>query len=821
MADTGRFTQPVIFPSVPNRPDRSSISVSGVSVRRSGGVASAVSAPVYTAEPDPPAYINQVWPQASLRGPDAIPIVYGERIVQGRTIWRWPIELTIGGTSGFVTAGFVGLCGGPIDSVVSVFFEDWLDQESVEIPYDAGFDPATGVDGWFSKNGSTSQTEFAGSYYSGYGAAQHFPSLAYLACFVPQFMLMGGYPNPATRPWPGSVRARVKGLECLDTRTSTTAWTANPAVCLRDFLTNKTYGAGIDSSLIDDTSFETAADFCDTKSWTLNLVIEGDGNAQEWADTIAAHFGAKLYVADGLYKLWIDDVVSDSGILFNGSNSRDWELSETELIDRPTKVVVEYSRADNDWAPDQAISEDSTAAEVREASYRLLGVTGYAQAKALADRYRQVQALAPWRVEFVASAEAAKLSLGTRFSLTFTNGCTAENFIVTELEPLNTGEFKVVAREYNANSYNSAAAGGAPPTPPTPPDPPTDTPPDITIASTDYYEILTASSATQVTYDVYRQVNFTLPEYTYATELVVRGLVDAGGIGSDRAWGDLGDEFVIPLAGNVPGSQYSLFWPIRTGTKVYTYHPNGELAGNAFTYNAHQVTVRLRNILGLLSAGAIHRTAATALSNSSSADGGQGTLTGRVVKLLETTANGVNSWQITTPAALSADRTLTLPDSAPVIGVMAVDASGNVSFRKDFSFSAHKNGTDQTSISANTYTKITYGTESFDVGAGYDAANSKFLPGVSGKYLITAALALTPDATDSQLQIALYVNGALVKATNFNGSDSARLLSAVITSVLDLGASDYVEVYVRHQKSTDGTVNGSSSVTYFSGFRVG
>ena len=59
------------------------------------------------------------------------------------------------------------------------------------------------------------------------------------------------------------VAADVMGVKVYDSRTSTTAWSDNPALCIRDYLTNSRYGRDIDSSLVDDTSFEAAADYCD------------------------------------------------------------------------------------------------------------------------------------------------------------------------------------------------------------------------------------------------------------------------------------------------------------------------------------------------------------------------------------------------------------------------------------------------------------------------------------------------------------------------------------------------------------------------------
>lgn len=58
------------------------------------------------------------------------------------------------------------------------------------------------------------------------------------------------------------VSAVIKGKKVFDTRTSTTAWSDNPALCLRDYLTSS-YGLNQLSARVDDTLVSTAANVCD------------------------------------------------------------------------------------------------------------------------------------------------------------------------------------------------------------------------------------------------------------------------------------------------------------------------------------------------------------------------------------------------------------------------------------------------------------------------------------------------------------------------------------------------------------------------------
>ena len=51
---------------------------------------------------------------------------------------------------------------------------------------------------------------------------------------------------------------KVKGKKVFDPRDSATAFSSNPALCIRDFLTDTTYGLSASTSEIDDTNFSAS-----------------------------------------------------------------------------------------------------------------------------------------------------------------------------------------------------------------------------------------------------------------------------------------------------------------------------------------------------------------------------------------------------------------------------------------------------------------------------------------------------------------------------------------------------------------------------------
>ena len=112
-------------------------------------------------------------------------------------------------------------------------------------------------------------------------------------------------------------------------------------------------------------------------------------------------------------------------------------------------------------------------------------------------------------------------------------------------------------------------------------------------------------------------------------------------------------------------------------------------------------------------------------------------------------------------------------------------------------FEAYANS-GQGAISNNTWTKVQFDTEVFDVGSDYDNTNDKFVCGEAGKYYIygMAQLYATYDENNYS-KIAIYKNGSvIVQDTADFRNNNSRVRPAKIFSILDLAVSDYIEIYV-------------------------
>lgn len=73
-----------------------------------------------------------------------------------------------------------------------------------------------------------------------------------------------------------NVSCEVKGAKITDSRTSTTGYSTNPALCARDFITNDFYGFKEIEGRLNDTSFNAAANICDEFVDTLEIAATVD-----------------------------------------------------------------------------------------------------------------------------------------------------------------------------------------------------------------------------------------------------------------------------------------------------------------------------------------------------------------------------------------------------------------------------------------------------------------------------------------------------------------------------------------------------------------
>tara|TARA_Y100001963_G_scaffold63430_1_gene88377 strand:+ start:11031 stop:13901 length:2871 start_codon:yes stop_codon:yes gene_type:complete len=111
-----------------------------------------------------------------------------------------------------------------------------------------------------------------------------------------------------------NVTAVVQGKKVYDPRDASTAYSNNPALCIRDYLTSSQYGLGEPSARINDTSFNAAANICDEnvslngggteKRYTLNGTFTTDETPKEIIKTLLASCAGRLTYQGGEWNLY-------------------------------------------------------------------------------------------------------------------------------------------------------------------------------------------------------------------------------------------------------------------------------------------------------------------------------------------------------------------------------------------------------------------------------------------------------------------------------------------------------------------------------------
>ena len=145
-------------------------------------------------------------------------------------------------------------------------------------------------------------------------------------------------------------------------------------------------------------------------------------------------------------------------------------------------------------------------------------------------------------------------------------------------------------------------------------------------------------------------------------------------------------------------------------------------------------------------------------------------------------------------------------------------------------FAQSTNTEDNTNITDDTYTKMTFSTEVFDSDSTYDnSTNYRFTPAVAGKYMITAKATAMNMIDNSTCALAIYKNGSIMEAANgsalgvytsfFNpGTNSgAGFQTMTLNAIVDSNTTDYFEIYGR---KNDGGNSGGLYDKYFGAYKI-
>jgi len=163
--------------------------------------------------------------------------------------------------------------------------------------------------------------------------------------------------------------------------------------------------------------------------------------------------------------------------------------------------------------------------------------------------------------------------------------------------------------------------------------------------------------------------------------------------------------------------------------------------------------------------------------------------------------------------------TITIPSGATLnsAGTNTLEGIANTP-----AFLAQKPNSAQ-SISQDSTTKVTFTDEIYDSDGTYDTSNSRFTPGVAGKYCISAQVGFENMSDAKYCAVYLYVNGSELNSRsmgfNVNGADTTQDVFFNFTYTVNASATDYYEIYARHNNGSSRDTTKQQQV-YFQAYRI-
>ena len=140
-----------------------------------------------------------------------------------------------------------------------------------------------------------------------------------------------------------NVSVVVRGKQLYDPRTTTTVWSSNPALCVRDFLTASP-GFNLAGGAVDDTTIIAAANDCDSNiqitntptfqtKYTCDGVIDTGADRASNLDTLVSSMAGAAYYVQGKWKVRSGAAVSQV-LTLNENNLSDGAVTITPYVSR-------------------------------------------------------------------------------------------------------------------------------------------------------------------------------------------------------------------------------------------------------------------------------------------------------------------------------------------------------------------------------------------------------------------------------------------------------------------------------------------------------
>jgi len=248
-------------------------------------------------------------------------VVYGEVKKSGAIVF---LETTNGNQDLHVC---VTLAGHEINAVKDVFFNenkvrDADLSDAVEVSADSGTTPDFSSTALMTAHfgGANQAADSNLVSRTSFTTNHRLRSIAYIYAKLEydQDVYANGLPN---------ISAVIQGKKVFDPRTDTTAYSDNAALCIRDYISNPTYGLGATDAEINDDSFIAAANICDEdvsvlgggteKRYTINGVVDTSKSPREILNDLLTSCGGSIYYSNGQWHIKVGAYITPTETITN------------------------------------------------------------------------------------------------------------------------------------------------------------------------------------------------------------------------------------------------------------------------------------------------------------------------------------------------------------------------------------------------------------------------------------------------------------------------------------------------------------------------
>ena len=271
-----------------------------------------------------------------------------------------------------------------------------------------------------------------------------------------------------------TITADIKGTKIFDPRSNATAWSDNPVLCIRDYLTNTRYGRAIDTALIDDASFIASANYCDStvniggatvKRYTTNGIVNTSQGSMTILKQLLTACKGFLIFSGGKYKILIDKPESANFTFDEDNIIGQWTVSLGSKNNQFNRIRANFINANKEWQPDIAIVESSALRTLDngillEKTIDLPYTTDIDRAKMITT-ININQSRQKISCEFTATIEGLKAEVGdvvyikhSTVGWQYLNASAGKKFRIIKISLQNNDEVRVQAVEYADGSYN-------------------------------------------------------------------------------------------------------------------------------------------------------------------------------------------------------------------------------------------------------------------------------------------------------------------------------------------------------------------------------